>query len=49
VAITVELLEDGEVSPDLVDELRPGDRIEGSRSDRRLVRVKTERFGPTGG
>ena len=39
VAITVELLDDGEVSPYLTEELRAGDEIEVARADRRLFRL----------
>ena len=38
-ALTVERLDDGEVSPYLVDELRPGDRFELRGPDRRLLRL----------
>ena len=37
--LTVERLEDGEVSPYLVDELRAGDELELRGPDRRLLRV----------
>jgi ferredoxin-NADP reductase len=43
--LTVERLDDGEVSPFLVDELRPGDKLElrgpiGGIGDRRHVRER---------
>jgi ferredoxin-NADP reductase len=37
--LTVERLDDGEVSPYLVDELRPGDELELRGPDRRLLRL----------
>ena len=37
--LTVERLDDGEVSPYLVDELRAGRRARAARADRRLLRV----------
>ena len=37
--LTVERLDDGEVSPYLVDVLRPGDRARAAGPDRRLLRV----------
>ena len=43
VAITVERLDDGEVSPYLTEELRAGRRAGAARPDRRLVRVGARR------
>ena len=37
--LTVERLDDGEVSPYLIDELRPGDQLELRGPDRRLLRL----------
>ena len=42
-AVTVERLEDGEVSPYLVDEAREGDALRGARPDRRLLRLGARR------
>ena len=44
--LTVERLEDGEVSPYLVDELRAGRRARAARPDRRLLRVGGSLGGP---
>ena len=43
VALTVERLDDGEVSPYLTDELRLGDRDRAARADRRLLRLGARR------
>ena len=44
--ITVERLDDGEVSPYLVDELRAGRPARAARADRRLLRVGRRRRRP---
>ena len=44
--LTVERLDDGEVSPYLTDELRLGDRDRAARADRRLLRLGAGAGGP---
>ena len=45
-ALTVERLEDGEVSPYLVDDVRARRPVRAARSDRRLLRLDGEPGGP---